>query len=348
MSHNRRLDAMLTQVRQAAEGAQEEKDFDPIFSMLRNFRDSVGPIRYDNRIKWYVCAAITILGGGFALMFFTNPAIRHSLDVAGYGIIGASALALVIVLMTIAFANSAIGEISDLIFRKDIYFDNFLRLQDIDGRERDLYERFKEEFGEFRSRGDESRYIKRLLRGQWAGREFTFPYEYYVFHYVRVYYVPVTRRVGKTTITTMERRTETCYRYGLILDFPFGKGIAVHAGGGSYDYPQRYRPTSEDFVRTFTVETDSAHTAAKFLKPVVVLGFLEMSKRFSGLNVEIGRNGRINIAFSDSDVLDRERSFSIANPDEFEPEIKSDLALPKLRRLLAFVEMLKKYNDSNF
>jgi hypothetical protein len=56
----------------------------------------------------------------------------------------------------------------------------------------------------------------------------------------------------------------------------------------------------------------------------------------------------MNIAFSDNDVLDLDRKFSIAQPDEFEQEIRSHLDLPKLRLLLEFVETLKKHNDSNF
>ncbi|KPJ85680.1 hypothetical protein AMJ57_02290 [Parcubacteria bacterium SG8_24] len=345
MGHNQQLDTMLAQIRQTAEGAREEKDFDSIFATLREFRDAVGPIRYDNRSKWYVCAALAVLGGGFALAFFLNPALQRALDIVGYGILGALALALIVVLLVIAFANSSIGQISDLIFRKDVFFDNRLQEQDIEGRGRDMYEHLYEEFGEFRCRGDEDRYIERLIRGQWSGREHSFPYEHYVFHYVRVYYVPVTKKIGKTTITTMERRTQTLHRYGLLLDFPFAERLAVHSSGGDYDYPVRHEPTSEDFNRVFTTVADSEHAAVKFLKPAVVLEFLEMSRMFSGLNLEVGRNGRMNVAFSDSDSS---RSSSIEDPDAFEAEVKSDLALPKLRRLMTFVETLKRYNDSNF
>lgn len=348
MSHNKRLDAMLAKVRETAESAREERDFDPIFATLRQFRDSVGPIRYDNRVKWYICAVTALLGGGFALAFFLNPALQQSLDVVGYGVIAAFAIATFVTLLVIAFANSGISSVSELIFRKDVFFDNHLQEQDIGNTGNDLYETLKEEFGEFCRRGDEGRYIDRLYRGTWTGSEFSFPYEYYVFHYVRVYYVPVTKKVGNTTVTTIERRTETLYRYGLILDFPFAKGIVMRSGGGSYDYPRGYQPTSEDFSRQFDVGADDEHVAAKFLKPAVVLAFLDMTKSLSGMNVEISRQGRMNVAFSDSDILERRRTSSIADPDAFEAEIRDDLALPKLRKAMAFVETLKKHNDSNF
>ena len=348
MSHNRQLDELLSRVKEAAENAREEKDFGSIFSMLRDFQQRVGPIKYDNRVKWWILAAIGLLGGAFALMYFLDPVIQNDLGDLGYGILGAFAVAAIVMAVIIAVAGSAIGEISDLIFDKDVYFDNRLETVDIEGKRKELYREFKKAFGDFRNRGDEDRYVKRLVKGVWSGKEHAFPFEYYVFHYVRVYYVPVTTKVGKTSVTTMQRRTETLYRRGLILDFPFVKGFAAYSGGGSYDYPEGFRPTSKEFSDIFGVGAASAQVAAKFLKPAVVLAFLGLDKSFSKLNVEINDEGRMNIAFSDSDVLDLERKFSIAEPDEFEAEIRSQLDLPKLRQLLEFVETLKKHNDSNF
>jgi hypothetical protein len=348
MSHNKQLDALLSRVRMAADDAKDEKGFDPVFSMLRDFQRDVGPLKYDNSAKWYVCGALGALGAAFTLAWFVSPGLQQGLGEAAYIVMGAFGLAVLVMLGVIGTANSAFDEISDLIFEKDVSFDNRLTAVDVDDAGRDLYHRLKEEFGDFRSRGDESRYIQELVKGDWTGTEHSFPYEYYVFHYVRVYYVTVTRKVGNQTVTTRERRTETLHRYGLLLDFPFVKGIAVQSGGGSYDYEDGHQPTSEEFSGTYEVGADSAQQAAKFLKPAVVLAFIELNRHFSGLNVEINRAGRMNIAFSDGDVLDLGRKYSIRQPDEFEAEIKEHLALPKLRMLLQFVETLKKHSDSNF
>ncbi len=343
MSHNKELDGLLTEVRKAADQADEEKDFGPVFNRLRDFRDRIGPIKYDNTAKWYAIAACLAAGGAFAAAYFLVPELERGLDDWGYAVMGAFAVPVIVLLIVIGCANNAISEISELIFAKDIAFDNRLVEQDVEGRMSDLYERFREEFGEFRSRGDEGRRIVKVVKG--AGDQ---PFEYYVFRYVRVYYVPVTRKVGKTTITTMERRTETLYRRGLIMDFPYSQGVAVTSGGGSYDYPAGFAPASPEFGKIFGVGAVDEMTAAKFLKPAVVLAFQELNGHFSGLNVEISRAGRLNIAFSDGDVLDLERRHSIAEPDEFEAEIKSKLELPKLRLLLDFAATLKKHNDSNF
>ena len=349
MSHNRRLTALLERVDETAKKAREEKDFTAIFSELRDFQRTVGPIRYNNLAKWYIVGLIAGFGGSFAAAYFRLPAFQQALGDWGFAVMGVLAVALIAMLIVIGTAGSAIEEISDLIFNKDISFDNRLEEVDTDRKGGDMYRRLKKEFGDFRDRGDESRYIQRLVKGAWAGKEHSFPYEYYVFHYVRVYYVLVTKTDanGKTT-TVRERRTETLHRYGLILDFPYAQGVAVTSGGGSYDYAEGFQPTSEEFSDIYQVGADTAQAAAKFLKPAVVLAFLEMEKSFDGLNVEINQDGRLNIAFSDSDVLDLERRHSIAEPDEFEKEINSHLGLPKLRTLLEFVEVLKKHNDSNF
>src|SRR5688572_26585563 len=89
MSHNKQLDALLSRVRKAADDAREEKDFGPVFSMLRDFQRSVGPIRYDNRAKWYVCAVVGALGGIFALAYFLSPDLQQGLGDAGYVVMGA-------------------------------------------------------------------------------------------------------------------------------------------------------------------------------------------------------------------------------------------------------------------
>lgn len=348
MSHNRQMDELLTEVRQAAENAREEKDFAPIFTRLRSFKTDVGQIRYDNRARWWTFAVLATIGTAFGLTYFLRPDLQYQWGTAGLIFLGVIAAAAVGTLIAIGVSGSDIDGISDLIFDKDVYFDNKLSVVDVEGRGSDLYDEFRSKFGEFRSRGDEGRRITWMVRGEWAGKEYAFPYEYYVFRYVEVYYVTVTKKVGNTTVVTRERRTRTHYRRGLLLDFPFAKGLAVVSGGGSYDYPAGYAPTSEEFSRRFHAEAVSDIEAAKFLKPAVVLAFVEMDKYFSGLNVEVNREGRMNIAFSDSDVLDLERKHSIAEPDAFEEEIRSHLGLPKLRMLLQFAETLKKHNDSNF
>lgn len=350
VSRNQQLDGLLAKINELAQKAREEKDFQSIFPLLREFNQTVGPIRYDNSGKWKFFSAIAALGGGFALYYFNDLGLQERLGDGCFVVLGVFAVILIGTLVAIGTANSGIDEVSDLIFNKDVYFDNQLKQAGIEGKKKEQYHQFKEEFGDFRDRGDEDRYIDYLANGAWAGQEHSFRYDYYVFHYVEVWYETVNHydSKGNFTHSTQEKRTRTCYRYGLVLNFPYAKGLVLQSGGGSYDYPEGFKPTSQDFTDTFAVGAVSELQAAKFLKPAVVLACVELAKHFGGLNIDISRKGRLNIAFSDSDVLDLERKFSIAKPDEFEQEIKSHLDLPKLKLLLQFAETLMKYNDSNF
>ncbi len=355
MSHNKQLKQLLTEVGAIAEAAKNENELDGVFEKLRIFRAGNGPIKFDNTAKIICFFAVLVLSaaGGFAAWMM--PALLET--VLSYsdeylfvaGIFWAAILIIPVIMMLLSAGE--IADVSDTIFRKDVFFDNELTDKKIENGE-SLYETFHEQFGEFRNRGDEDRYIKRLVWGKYNGKETELAYDYYVFQYVRVYYVPVTHTDSKGNVTvTIERRTETLYRYGIMADFPYVKGIAVVSGGGggNYgDYTESWQTASDEFNGIFYVYAVDQMTASKFLKPAVVLAFIEMDKYFSGLNVEINGEGRLNIAFSDSDILDIERKHSIADPDEFEKEIKSALVLSKLRTLLDFVGTLKKFNDSNF
>ncbi len=348
MSHNKILTTLLQELKTMVKNAQSEADFKPVFEKLKAFQSSVGPIKYDHTAKLWWLVGFALCAGICALVYFLVPMLER--DVAEYliwaiGVCGFASLAPIIMILS---ANEDIENISDRIFWKDIYFDNKLNVVSVKGQKSALYKDLHRQFGEFHNRGDESRYIEKMVRGVHTGTEIALEYTYYVFHYVRVYYVPVTRTIGKTTTIVMERRTETLYRYGIIADFDYAKGVAVISGGGSYNYPNRWETSSENFNNTFSVYAETEIAAARFLKPTVILAFNELRRFFSDLNVEITRDGKLNIAFGNSDVLSLERKHSIASPVEFEAEIKSHLALPKLDKLMQFIETLKRFNDNNF
>lgn len=348
MSHNRALKALLNEITTIAKKARTEEDFKPIFEKLKKFENTVGAIKYDHTAKLWVLGIIGVCIGLLTLAYFFFPLSDEIVREYLLWGVGVCTLAMLVPTSIMLFAHQNIENISDEIFGKDIYFDNELVTIPIKGRKRVLYKKYLKQFGDFRDRGDEDRYIEELVRGKYTGAELALQYDYYVFHYVRVYYVPVTRTIGKTTVVVLERRTETLYRYGIIADFNYAEGIAVVSGGGSYDYPNRWETSSESFNHIFTVYAETEITAARFLKPAVVLTFNGLAEHFSGLNVEITRNGKLNISFDDDNVLSRERVHSITFPIQFEAEILSRLALPKLDTLLDFMETLKRFNDNNF
>jgi hypothetical protein len=346
MSHNQKLQELLDWIEPQVAAARKESDFQPVFDRLKQFEQQTGPIKFDHTLKWLVggigAAVALLIGLALYAMDGQPPLIGWiGLFVGLAAVIGS--------LVWVGVNSGRISSISDQIFDKDICFDNHLEYQAIDGLRTDIYEAYRREFGDFRGRGDEQRYVSRQVQGHWIGPDRVMQYEYYQFHYVEVYYVPVTRTVGKTTITTMERRTRTCYRYGIIVDFPYAEeGVALIGSGGRYPYADSFKVTAPEFNDHYRVVCDSTIAAARLLKPAVVLALIDLAHHFSGLSLEFTRTGRLNISFNDSDVLSLDREHSISEPAAFEQEIMSQLDLPKLRRLMAVVQHLKRHNDDNF
>ena len=342
--HNRLLNALLTKVRRIAENAKTEDDFGRIFVLLRQFAAEQGLIRYNHAPKYWFMAIMGLIIGATGLLIYLFPEHRIVADGYGYILIGAAAVPLIVLLAWAGGQSCKISGISDLIFKKDMYFDNELKAVPVP---KGTYKGLHAAFGDFRDRGEEDRYIEQMGEGNHRSEIFPFPYRYYTFHYVEVYYVLVTRKIGNSTYVTTERRTRTCYRYGLLLDFPYAKRLAVVSSGGRYDYAGEWEPTSHEFSSRFNVHCDEQIAASRFLKPSVVREFVGMAG-IGGLNVEINGVGQMCVSFSDSDVLLMARGYSIAEPDAFEKEIMGMLRPPKLNRLLRFIEVLKKHNDSNF
>ena len=358
MSHNKELTALLNDVRQEAESAQGEEALRPIFTKLKEFKTRSGAIKYDNSGKWIALCIFAAVGLLTVLVYFSVPGVMglvsERLGDAVFFIIGGYAIIPVGVLIAIGFSNSEIDSISESIFWKDVCLDNQLSEINISGQEKSLYHRFCADFSDFRGRGDEDQYVKHMVRGTYhGGVETKLSYDYYVFHYVVVTYVPTsetyTDSKGNTHTRIVMKRVETThYRYGIMTDFPEAKGIAAVSGGGSWDYPVKWDPTSTEFSSTFEAYSDNQMAAAKFWKPAVVLAAVELAKHFSDPNIEINRTGKLCISFADSDVLELDREFSIADPEEFEKEIFSRLELPKPKALMQFVEIARKHNDRNF
>lgn len=357
MSHNKELTALLTEVQGIADGAKNEEEIRPVFAKLKEFKAKGGAIKYDNSAKWIALGVLALLGCLAALAYLYFPGVEilvsERLGDGVFLIVGGYAIVLMGILVAIGFSDGEIDSISQSIFWKDVFLDNQLSEVNIAGQEEVLYHRHYADFCDFRGRGDESQYIDRVVRGTYTDRETVIPYDYYAFHYVVVTHVPVTETStdaqGNTHTRVVMKRVETThYRYGIITDFPEAKGVAAVSGGGNWDYPVSWEPTSTEFGSEFEVSTVDQMTAAKFWKPTVVLAAVELAKHFSAPNIEINREGKLCISFGDDDLLGLDRKSSIADPEEFEKEILSQLELPKLKVLMRFVETARKHNDKNF
>lgn len=348
MGHNSELCDFLGQIRQGVEEAKDSKDLQKVFGKLREYTQDGSRLEFQNTGKWTFATIFFIVSVFFGYFYFNSWELREYLGNYAF-VIGVILGAGIIFPMTFAIANSSkISEISDVIFEKDILFDNRLVEIDVDGDEESFYEDYRSRFGDFRNRGDEGYEITRVIEGSMQAEKNKLAYRYYNFHYVRVYYVPVTTTDGKTTVTTMQRRTEDLYRYGLIIDFGLTKNIAVVSSGGSYDYSDSWKTSSGEFNKIFDVRTNDKQVVAKFLKPAVVLAFIELAKHLDGLNVEINGVGEMNISFEDDIAFNLERKYSIVEVDEFEKEVNAHRHLTEMEKIVEFVNVIYRHNDNNF
>lgn len=336
MSHNGKLTSLLEESMIRAERAKDESDLLQVVKRIEKFKAQEGDIAYSHVIKIFFIFLGTVLNGIFWYLFFNEPVDMMSElfndNWIFFGGIAVGLAALLITPIAMLFgAESRIKKLSDLIFNKDILFDNNMRELNIDGEE--TYAKLNKTFGGF-NRGDEDRTIEMMIGGE---HETIGHFRLYKFSYV----VVTTVSTGKTTTQIHT----TYYRYGLLCTFPFTQSIAINADD-AFSYKKRWKSTDSDFNRRFKATAEDDMAIAKFLKPTVVLAFNELP--FKDITFEVNSGDMLNISFTDEDVFTLDRKYSVKEPELFRKEIESFLGLPKLKLLLAFIEKLIEHNDSNF
>lgn len=347
MSKNQDVNDVIAEASRMAEDIVNREGIVKVIDYLKAFTDEYGPIKFNHIMNWSIVVIMTIVSVVFALAHWSGNTTISSLGIYVVGVYTILCITIVIPLSFIFSDDSSINDLSDTIFNMDIVIDNGLTIVGKNWKVGSLYKKYRAQFGDFH-RGDEDREITTVIKGVFNEHDSHFNYDCYTFRYVRVYYVPVTRTIGKVTTVVMERRTETLYRHGIILDFALVKGIAVTFAGEKFDYSEEWNTASSEFNEYFSVNTDDLQTAVKFLQPKVILEFLEIAKYFEDFNLEINSEGRLNISFADDLVFCLERSNSITDIHEFEQEIAEHRELKRLKKLLEFVSVLQKFNDKNF
>lgn len=348
MSHNKRVTALLESLEPLIDSAEKEDHFIPVFDKLHEFVENTGEIKYNHGNNYLISITFFLTSALYAWAHFAGYQLQDWLGIYEMPLFCFLVLMAIIPLFVISGKNGKISELSDFIFEKDILFDNGLSFIDVSKCGSSLFDKYAGSFGDFRGRGDENKKIESLLAGDYSGKEAKFSYSYYKFHYVEVYYVPVPVTVGKTTIMTMQRRTRDCYRYGLNTEFKHRTEFAIVSSGGNFEYPCEWSSESQIFNSQFSVYAKDELTVARFLTPAVILAFEEICEYFSNLNLEVNSEGQMNISFVDNDIINCQRKSSIVNPIEFRAEIESFLEVPKLNKLLCFLESLHQFNDENF
>ncbi len=335
-SNNQRVKTLLASVRKQVDSAKTELDLIDAIEEIKAFGS---PLKF-NLLAYYIigsiCVVIAILLGLYQYLYFQVINSEITLLMIVLAIVALGALAYV------WHKKLSISKLEDYIFNKDLQLDNGLKEISVDAEEhaRDLGIRFHDF-----NRGNYSREIRALYQGTYQGKDHTFNYYFYHFHYV-------DKRTTMSTDSKGRVQTKTVYdhydRYGIYMPFTFVSNLALISKsiGGVSGY--NYKPASIQFNKIYKVIAESEITAAKFLKPTVVIASEEIAQKFREVNFEFNEDTELCMSFKDCDLLTLERKCSFNDLDGFIQEIRKVHVLPKLQTALEHIHTLMNYSDNNF
>ena len=339
MSHNREISNLLKTISESVKNAQSQEDLIASLSPAINFEGKIG---YDNSSTWWVVLASAL---AIALSIMFGIPNGRSMEDWAIGVISLSVITGFAFLVLTFSRRQKLNNLSDKIIRTNILFANRLSELPINGK--DLAKFLCKEFAEF-NRGNDKKEILSLFEGSHQGDRHTFNFKVYDYHYV-------IRRTETRSVSDGKggMRTETrtvydhYYRHGLMMDFDLYNSLAVIED--KIKIPgEIFRPASNEFNRKFKAVAQTELTAAKFLKPAVVLAFEDLGKTFTDLNFEINSAGKLCLSFKDDDLIFTKRKTGIENPADFVKELRENSTPVKLQMLLDFISNIMRLSDNNF
>lgn len=341
MNKNKELTDLFNKIEKDAKMAKSESDLILVIQSVSEFLANNKSLKYN--LKDYVIGLLILI---LSLLGYAYYYYKYSVQTLEWWIFivpGCLVVGIIVLISIMVKYSGRESELSDYIFEKDVLFDN--EITELPRREG---KKFEEAFGDF-VRGDEGQSIVKLCKGVYQFGDHAKNYHYYEFKYVVVTHVPVPVSNGKggTTIV-MRRQEDTYYRYGIIVDFNWVKGILVKTGGGSHDYKSTFETGLPDFNKIFEVGANSQQDAAKFLKPTVILAFVDAHQYISDLSIEINNDGKLCISYSNDDTIDIPRKSSLADPTAFMKEISQKNLPPRLGEVMKLISIIEKHNDKNF
>lgn len=239
-----------------------------------------------------------------------------------------------VVAFRLRIRRSKAADLSARISQMDAVFDNNLQALPLppDAEMSALIDRF----AEF-SRGNRQRQITQWYEGKYPGESGTFPFRVYEFSY-RTYdtQLVASSNGGTRSITT----DKTEYRYGVLVDFPADKNMALSA-----DFRRRFKREglpglTDEFNRIFTIQLPEDNNGAELLNAEVVGSLLVLADKLTQPVLEI-RGQSLCLAVDDKDLLTPEHQYDLHNPQEFAREIAGHSELKKLQKMLALVDRLR-------
>lgn len=338
--HNRAFKQLLHTINDRVDAAESEQQLIHAIELAIQFN---APLRYDNDIFHYSMAACT--GVVFGLIT-KGIAIDQAPPAPWMVILVVAAVSCLVMLVFVLVRNGRLGDLSDRISLKDALLDNNLRRLRINKKAK--AREFARQFNEF-DRGNYKREIEELYYGHYQGKEESFQYQYFHFHYVNRRVETYTKKDSKGRTSTHTRvKYDHYHRYGIICKFGYVRDVNIYSEWTLRKGKHRYKPASNRFNNQYKAYGDSEQTLAKFLKPAVVLTLEELGNQLGGINIEFNQTGKLCLSFSDSDLLKPRRQHGLQEPTAFREEIAGHSRLDKLSHALASIDTLVRHSDSNF
>ena len=336
-SENKQLATFLQSLRTQIYHAKTREDLRHVLHTVRSFGR---PLCYNNTSYW-LGFSMGILLGLLAILY----AYWYPNSVSAPWLIGAGGLTSVIFAVLIYMRRSKVNDLSDALFKQDVYLDN--NWQSVPYHGKKLAAQLSRQFSEFK-RGNHSREIEWLVKGTYQGTDHQFDYHAYHFHYVDQRQVTSTIRDSKGNVRVTTRTVyDHFHRYGLYLPFRFARNIAITNSWFGGFFSSSYKPASVEFNRKFKVSASDELSAAKFLKPAVVVEIEDLGKALSGLNLEFNAASELCISF-EQNICQWQRQHGLDEPDAFLQEIEGDQKLVTLQKTLERIHTLMRHSDNNF
>ncbi|CAI2479584.1 Uncharacterised protein [Serratia fonticola] len=336
VDHDQRLSELLDWVTRHIETAQSENELIEIIERVKAFD---GVLRFKHIHKKTLAVAsflIAIIIGSY------HYATYHFLSSPIWMIVGAFGLCSLGLVIYMWRKSSNIRSLAERLYQYDILLDNHLRelKSELPSLKKELFT----DYVEF-DRGNYSRDIPDAYEGYYQGKTHAFHYHFYHFHFVDER--TVTRKDSKGNTKT--RKVYDHYdRYGITLAFRFVSQLAVTSKAPRSLKGERYKPASIQFNRTFKVVANTEMTAARFLKPAIILACEEAAGTFKSLNLEFNQQAGLCMSFENSNILVSRQQYDFMSPDKFIAEIEKTNILPELNKALVFIHTLMVHSDNNF
>ena len=321
MFYNLKVSKAIKQIEERVDSAKNEDD---LVAILDAVISEKLPVKYDQRLALFLFFISTV-----NLVYWIVLYARTSQN-NDFTLISLVPFCFFAFLIAIRWGN--VYEISKKLFRQDIWFNNGLTPEKVNGDK--LAKQLRKSFKEFH-RGNYSQEIEFIAKGVFNGSEHTFNYDVMTFLYIDL------KSGGKTTYKEYYRR------YGIVFDFPYSTSLLVSQDLPERYYDTKYQDASVSFTKQYKVRCENVELAARFLKPAVIDKFTTFMDKFKEIHFEINETGEACL-FVEDKLLKLENQYGIDKPEKFKEEILQHNKLHALDDVLQFAHYLMTQADNNF